>query len=305
MSFVTVENVRKTFEDVVALDRLSVSVEKGELFGFIGPDGAGKSTLFRILATVMVPDEGKATVMNYDTVHDYRQIRQVIGYMPGHFSLYTDLSVEENLQFFARIYGTNIEEYYDWIKDIYEQIAPFKDRLVGDLSGGMKQKLALSCALIHKPAFLLLDEPTFGVDAVSRREFWEVLKRLKSEGLTIIVSTPYMDEASLCDRIALMQEGQLLAVDQPEIITAQFENILYAVAGSPRYRTLQQVRSWDETLRAYPFGERLHLVTKNTIDTGQLKQRLESSGISEVTIESVAPTIEDEFIALMGGYHGK
>lgn len=304
MSIVEVKNVRKTFEDVVALDRLSVSIEKGEIFGFIGPDGAGKSTLFRILATVMVPNEGEATMLDYDTVRDYRAIRQHIGYMPGRFSLYPDLSVEENLQFFASIYGTNIEEHYEWIKDIYDQIAPFKKRRADALSGGMKQKLALSCSLIHQPDILLLDEPTTGVDAVSRREFWQVLKRLKNEGLTIIVSTPYMDEASQCDRVALMQEGRLMAVDTPDAITEKFEKPLYSVAGTPRYFTLQQVRSWKETVRAYPFGERLHLVTHGPADTAELVSRLEQKGISDVAMDVAKPTIEDTFIALMEHHHG-
>ncbi|HKI45302.1 MAG TPA: ABC transporter ATP-binding protein [Balneolales bacterium] len=304
MSIIEVHNVRKTFESIVALDKMNVSVEKGEIFGFIGPDGAGKSTLFRILATLMVPDEGKATMMDYDTVKDYREIRQHIGYMPGRFSLYTDLSVEENLRFFAHIYGTNIEEHYDWIKDIYDQIAPFKKRRAGDLSGGMKQKLALSCALIHKPDVLLLDEPTTGVDAVSRREFWQVLQRLKNEGLTIVVSTPYMDEASQCDRVALIQDGHLMAVDTPLSITRKFEKPLYAVAGTPRYFTLQQVRSWGETVRAYPFGERLHLVTDEPADTEELIRRLEMVGITDVVMDSASPTIEDAFIALMEHHHG-
>ena len=304
MSIIEVTNVRKTFESIVALDKMNVTVEKGEIFGFIGPDGAGKSTLFRILATLMVPDEGEATMMGLDTVKDYRDIRQHIGYMPGRFSLYTDLSVEENLQFFASIYGTNIEEHYDWIKDIYDQIAPFKKRRAGDLSGGMKQKLALSCSLIHKPDILLLDEPTTGVDAVSRREFWQVLHRLKNEGLTIVVSTPYMDEASQCDRVALVQDGHLMAIDTPSSITQKFEKPLYAIAGTPRYFTLQQVRSWGETVRAYPFGERLHLVTNEPADTEELVRRLEMVGITDVVMDSASPTIEDAFIALMEHHHG-
>lgn len=304
MSIIEVNHVRKTFESIVALDKMNVSVEKGEIFGFIGPDGAGKSTLFRILATLMVPDEGEATMMGYDTVKDYREIRQHIGYMPGRFSLYTDLSVEENLQFFARIYGTDIEEHYDWIKDIYDQIAPFKKRRAGDLSGGMKQKLALSCSLIHKPDVLILDEPTTGVDAVSRREFWQVLQRLKNEGLTIVVSTPYMDEASQCDRVALIQDGHLMAVDTPSSITQKFEKSLYAISGTPRYFTLQQVRSWEETVRAYPFGERLHLVTNEPADTEEFVRRLEEAGVTDVLMDSASPTIEDAFIALMEHHHG-
>ncbi len=299
MSIISVNEIRKSFGKTVALDAVSVSVEKGELFGFIGPDGGGKSTLFRILATVMVPDEGEVAVMGWDTVRDYREIRRHIGYMPGRFSLYTDLSVQENLQFFARIYGTDITEHYEWIKDIYDQIAPFRNRRAGDLSGGMKQKLALSCALIHHPDVLLLDEPTTGVDAVSRQEFWQVLQRLKKEGLTIVVSTPYMDEAAQCDRIALLQEGHLLAVDTPAGITGEFGQPLYSVAGTPRYATLRHVRSWNETSRVYPFGERLHLVTHRPVDTADLVHRLEGREISDVAVDPAEPTIEDAFIALM------
>lgn len=303
MSIVSVNNIRKTFGDTVALDSVSVAIDKGELFGFIGPDGAGKSTLFRILATLMVPEEGKVTVMDYDTIRDYQHIRRHIGYMPGRFSLYSDLSVEENLQFFARIYGTDIEEHYEWIKDIYDQIAPFKTRRAGDLSGGMKQKLALSCSLIHRPDILLLDEPTTGVDAVSRREFWQVLHRLTGEGLTVIVSTPYMDEAGQCDRVALIQEGRLMATDKPNAIAKLNNEPVFAVSGTPRYKTLLEVRSWKETRRAYPFGERLHLVAGKNADMEQLKTKLGKAGIKGITVEQVDPTIEDTFIALMEGAH--
>lgn len=298
MSIITVNNVSKSFGDIRALDSISVRIDKGELFGFIGPDGAGKSTLFRIMATLMVPDEGNAMMMDLNTVNDFQQIRRHIGYMPGRFSLYSDLSVEENLQFFASIYGSDIESHYEWIKDIYDQIAPFKKRRAGDLSGGMKQKLALSCALIHQPDILLLDEPTTGVDAVSRREFWQVLHRLTGEGLTVVVSTPYMDEAGQCDRVALIQEGKLMAVDTPETIAERSKEPIYAVSGTPRYKTLLMARTWEGTRRAYPFGEYLHLVTRES-DTSQLAAYLEESGISDITIKAVKPTIEDTFIALM------
>ena len=214
---VQAENIIKTYDkkSILALDDVSFSVEEGELFGFIGPDGAGKTSLFRLITTMLLPDSGKMQVMGYDIDKEYQQIRNQIGYMPGKFSLYQDLSVEENLSFFATIFNTTIEENYHLIKDIYQQIETFKKRRAGALSGGMKQKLALSCALIHKPKLLILDEPTTGVDAVSRKEFWQMLQNLKREGISIIVATPYMDEASLCDRIALIQKGKIMSINTP------------------------------------------------------------------------------------------
>ena len=212
---VIIEHVSKAYNTTHAIEDISLSIGKGELFGFIGPDGAGKTTLIRILTTLLLPDKGNATVEGFDTVKDYKKIRQIVGYMPGRFSLYQDLSVEENLNFFASIFKTSIKENYHLIKDIYKQIEPFKDRPAGKLSGGMKQKLALCCALIHKPVVLFLDEPTTGVDAVSRKEFWDMLDKLKKENITILVSTPYMDEASRCDRVALMQEGKILKCGYP------------------------------------------------------------------------------------------
>ena len=228
---ISIENISKTYNKgtVTALKSISFSIQTGELFGLIGPDGAGKSTLFRILTTLLLADRGIATVNGHDVVKDYRQIRNRVGYMPGRFSLYQDLTVEENLEFFATIFGTTIRENYDLIKDIYIQIEPFKNRRAGALSGGMKQKLALCCALIHKPEVLFLDEPTTGVDVVSRKEFWEMLKRLKAQGITILVSTPYMDEANLCDRIALIQKGEILSIDTPAQIIHSFPVPLYAI----------------------------------------------------------------------------
>src|SRR5436190_9993218 len=225
MQSVVVENIIKTYgkkKEVAALSDVSFNVEQGELFGIIGPDGAGKTSLFRILTTLLLADSGTATVDGFDVVKDYKSIRNRVGYMPGKFSLYPDLSVEENLNFFATIFNTSIKENYDLIKDIYIQIEPFKDRKAGKLSGGMKQKLALSCALIHRPSVLFLDEPTTGVDAVSRKEFWEMLKGLKKQGITILVSTPYMDEANLCDRVALIQSGKILTVDTPVNIVESY-----------------------------------------------------------------------------------
>src|SRR5690606_25941223 len=220
MKSVTLQNITKTYNKgkVLAVDDVSLTIDKGELFGLIGPDGAGKTSIFRILTTVLLADKGTASVDGFDVVKDYQAIRNRIGYMPGKFSLYQDLTVKENLSFFATLFGTSIEENYGLIKDIYEQIKPFNDRRAGKLSGGMKQKLALCCALIHKPEVLFLDEPTTGVDVVSRREFWEMLKKLKQQGITILVSTSYMDEAVLCERIALIQNGRIMSVDTPQNI---------------------------------------------------------------------------------------
>src|SRR5215471_108504 len=233
---VVVSDVVKTYgkkKDVVtALTGISFEVKRGEIFGIIGPDGAGKTSLFRILTTLLLPDGGSATVDGFDVVKDYREIRNRVGYMPGKFSLYQDLTVEENLNFFATIFNTTIQENYDLVKEIYSQIEPFKNRRAGKLSGGMKQKLALSCALIHRPSVLFLDEPTTGVDAVSRKEFWEMLRRLKEQGITILVSTPYMDEAELCDRVALIQSGKILTINTPGGIIDGFKKPLLAARAS-------------------------------------------------------------------------
>ena len=255
---VQINEISKSYGSVKALDNISLSAGKGELFGFIGPDGSGKTTLFRILTTLLIPDEGKAIVEGFDTVKEYKKIRQIVGYMPGRFSLYQDLSVEENLKFFASIFKTTIKENYHLIKEIYQQIEPFKTRPAGKLSGGMTQKLALCCALIHKPVVLFLDEPTTGVDAVSRKEFWDMLGRLKAENITILVSTPYMDEASRCDRVALIQEGKILSVDTPAGIVSSYENPLLAVKAANMYRLLFDVQEFSGTIRAYRSGEYIH-----------------------------------------------
>src|SRR5690349_6341223 len=260
---VVADNLVKTYgkkkDSIHALRGISFAVGKGELFGIIGPDGAGKTSLFRILTTLLLADSGNASVDGFDVVKDYREIRNRVGYMPGKFSLYQDLTVEENLDFFATIFNTSISENYDLIRDIYSQIEPFKDRRAGKLSGGMKQKLALSCALIHRPRVLFLDEPTTGVDAVSRKEFWEMLNRLKEKGITILVSTPYMDEASLCDRVALMQEGRLLSIDSPIGVIQSFRHPLLAVKGIGMFDLLNQIKKSDEILEVYPFGEFHHV----------------------------------------------
>src|SRR5258706_2681963 len=259
MNSIIVENIRKTYgkkkAQIIALDKISFEVKPGELFGIIGPDGAGKTSLFRVLTTLLLADSGTATVDGLDVVKDYKTIRQRVGYMPGRFSLYQDLSVAENMEFFATIFNTSIEKNYDLVKEIYSQIEPFRDRRAGKLSGGMKQKLALSCALIHRPSVLFLDEPTTGVDAVSRKEFWEMLKRLKQQDITILVSTPYMDEAGLCDRIALIQAGKILSIDKPGNIVQAYPEKLYGIRSASMYNLLHDLRSYANTLSCYAFGE--------------------------------------------------
>lgn len=299
---VDVRNLIKNYGDTKALKGISFSVEKGELFGFIGPDGAGKTTLFRILATLILPDSGSATVEGYEVVKDYRKIRQIIGYMPGRFSLYQDLTVEENLRFFATIFGTTIEENYDLVKDIYSQIEPFKTRKAGKLSGGMKQKLALSCALIHKPEVLFLDEPTTGVDAVSRQEFWEMLKRLKDQGITIVVSTPYMDEASLCDRVALIQDGSIMQISTPDAVVEAYPMGLFSVTSKDIYRLLQDLQRLPHAHSVFAFGQAAHLsYEKGTLSKEDVTGYLHGAGHQEVKINQVRPTIEDCFMELMQG----
>ena len=283
---------------VQALQGISFEVSKGEIFGIIGPDGAGKTSLFRILTTLLLPDSGMATVDEFDVVKDYKEIRNRVGYMPGRFSLYTDLTVEENLEFFATIFKTTVHENYDLIKDIYSRIEPFKDRRAGKLSGGMKQKLALSCALIHRPSVLFLDEPTTGVDAVSRKEFWEMLKRLKSQNITILVSTPYMDEASLCDRVALLQTGKILSINTPQGITNEFKKPIIAARASNMFHLLNDLKRFKETEDAYPFGEYHHAVMKKDFNEEALKNYLQQTN-KEVELKKVEANIEDCFISLM------
>ncbi|MDD5571533.1 MAG: ABC transporter ATP-binding protein [Bacteroidales bacterium] len=296
---IKVENISKNYDKVVALDNISFEINKGELFGFIGPDGAGKTTLFRILTTLLIPDKGIATVEELDVVKDYKKLRKILGYMPGRFSLYQDLSVEENLKFYATIFNTTIEENYHLIKDIYSQIEPFKKRRAGKLSGGMKQKLALSCAMIHKPEVLILDEPTTGVDAVSRKEFWEMLKKLKESGITIVVSTPYMDEASLCDRVALMQNGKIFSIDRPQNITKQFNRTLIAIRSNQMYKLINDLRGLENTYSVYPFGDFLHYTSKeNKINANELFEFLKKNEHKDVEIKEIEANVEDCFIEL-------
>ena len=299
---VVADNLVKVYgkkkETVHALRGISFTVTQGELFGIIGPDGAGKTSLFRILTTLLLADGGTATIDGFDVVKDYKEIRNRVGYMPGKFSLYQDLTVEENLEFFATIFKTTISENYDLIKDIYSQIEPFKDRRAGKLSGGMKQKLALSCALIHRPSVLFLDEPTTGVDAVSRKEFWEMLKRLKQQNITILVSTPYMDEASLCDRVALLQSGSILSINTPGGIISEFKKPIIAARALNMLHLLNALKNFDRTKDAYPFGEYHHAVMEDDFSEEALKNFLLKTN-EGLVIKKTEPDIEDCFMALM------
>jgi ABC-type multidrug transport system ATPase subunit len=300
MQTVIVDKLSKSYNKIPALHDISFGVDKGEIFGFIGPDGAGKTSLFRILVTLLLPDGGKASVLGLDVVKDYKKIRQKVGYMPGKFSLYQDLTVEENLTFFATIFSTTIQENYHLIKDIYSQIEPFKDRRAGALSGGMKQKLALSCALIHKPEVLFLDEPTTGVDAVSRKEFWEMLKSLKKAGITIVVSTPYMDEASLCDRVALIQNGNILKIDKPDLITAGFGKKLIALRSSDIHKLMADLNNIPECESVFLFGQYVHYTAKeNKVEVKELEKHLLSLGHDQLEVKEIDPNIEDCFMSLM------
>ena len=296
---ISVKNISKKYKTVLALQNITFEVQEGELFGLIGPDGAGKTTLFRLLTTLLIPNEGSATVANYDIVKQVKEIRNSVGYMPGKFSLYQDLTIAENLAFFATIFGTTIEENYDLIEDIYVQIEPFKNRRAGALSGGMKQKLALCCALIHKPKVLFLDEPTTGVDPVSRKEFWEMLKRLKQKGITILVSTPYMDEASLCDRIALIQKGKILKIDSPDAIVKAYEKTIYEVATNQMHNLILDLKEFPSQYSVFAFGEFMHYIDKNdTFETETLRAYLHKKGHQNISIRKATPTIEDVFMDL-------
>ncbi|MEP6999885.1 MAG: ABC transporter ATP-binding protein [bacterium] len=306
---VEVRALTKRFDKVVALDELTFDVAQGELFGLVGPDGAGKSTLFRILTTLVLPDAGSATVLGFDVARDLWDIRSRVGYMPGGFSLYPDLSVAENLEFFAAVFGTTVEEGYELIAPVYKQLEQFRDRRADALSGGMKQKLALSCALVHRPEILLLDEPTTGVDAVSRREFWDQLATLKASGLTIVVSTPYMDEAMRCDRVALVHGGRILEIDAPAAIGSGFERPLFAVYGADRYGLLKILRAYPEAASVCLFGDSLHFTAQKQVQVlrsaqddsvAELTAYLHANGHADARVEPIAAGIEDSFMALMG-----
>jgi ABC-type multidrug transport system ATPase subunit len=312
MAAIHIEGLRKTYDGgkVQALRGLDLRVDSGELFGLIGPDGAGKTSLLRILATLLLPEAGSARIGEWDVVQHYALIRRNVGYMPGRFSLYQDLTVRENLAFFASVFKTRIEDNYELIRDIFVQLEPFQDRRAGALSGGMKQKLALSCALIHRPRLLLLDEPTTGVDAVSRREFWDMLHHIRSQGITVVVSTPYMNEANRCDRVALMQDGQVMAIDTPAGIVDSFRQPLWALRHPRLYPLLLALRRHPLAGSVHPFGENLHLTLQPDAppDLAPVLAQLAAEGFAEVDARRIAPEIEDCFMALMtanrpGGAH--
>ncbi|MEM6320404.1 MAG: ABC transporter ATP-binding protein [Bacteroidota bacterium] len=299
MAAIQVNAINKSFGTTQALSDINLEVAEGELFGLIGPDGAGKSTLFKILTSLLIPDAGEAKVAGFHTVKEYKKIRKIIGYMPGRFSLYQDLSVEENLNFFATIFGTTVKANYHLIEEIYTQLEPFKKRRAGKLSGGMKQKLALCCALVHQPVVLFLDEPTTGVDSVSRAEFWDMLQRLKSKGITILVSTPYMDEASLCERVALIQAGKILTIDTPTNVAQSYQKPLFAVRSQQPYQLLKDLRAQSFTEKVEPFGEFLHLTTNGKVTEASIAAFLRNEGHQDVEIKPTESTIEDVFLDLM------
>lgn len=300
MKTVEAETITKKYGEDVALRDASFHADRGEILGFIGPDGAGKTTLFRILVTLLTADSGRARILGFDTVKDYRSIRKCVGYMPGKFSLYQDLTVEENLNFFATIFGTTVGENYHLIRDIYIQIEPFRKRRAGALSGGMKQKLALSCALIHKPEVLFLDEPTTGVDAVSRKEFWEMLQNLKSSGITILVSTPYMDEAKLCDRVALIQSGAIMQIDTPDDIISGFGRTVFSVESERTHHLIRDLEALPQCESAYPFGQSVHFMTHGDLaDEEGVREYLRIKGHTAAQLHAIVPDIEDCFIYLM------
>jgi ABC-type multidrug transport system ATPase subunit len=294
-------DIGKTFGSTQALNDITFTVDESEIFGLIGPDGAGKTTLFRIIATLLRPDKGEMKVLGLDCVDGFKELRKNIGYMPGRFSLYQDLTVEENLNFYATVFGTTVQKNYDLISDIYSHIEPFKNRLAGKLSGGMKQKLALSCALIHKPKLLILDEPTTGVDAVSRSEFWTMLAKLRQHNITIIVSTPYMDEAMRCDRVALIQNGTLLSVAAPQKIRDSFSKKLFMIKAGEKFKLITALRQYPDTMTAYPFGDSVHVTFKDDRINDSLFKFLNEAGLKNVTAEETKAGIEDRFLELMEG----
>ncbi len=299
LSVIHAQGIEKRFGATTALHPVTFEVKPGELFGFIGPDGAGKTTLFRIITTLLLPDAGEMQVMGFDCRKEYREIRKNIGYMPGRFSLYLDLSVEENIRFYARVFGTTLEENYELVSDIFSHLEPFSRRLAGKLSGGMKQKLALCCALIHRPSLLILDEPTTGVDAVSRAEFWHMLGKLKAHNITVVVSTPYMNEATLCDRVALIRNGNILSVDTPQKITAGFSKPLFKVKSAEKHRLITAIKNYPGTLTAWPFGEYVHITLKDDQQAEPLILFLKEQGITDATITETVAGIEDRFLELI------
>lgn len=299
MTSISAENIVMNYGNVKALDAVSLKVEKGELFGLIGPDGAGKTSFIMILSTLLLANSGTAEIEGMDVVKQYQNIRRQIGYMPGKFSLYQDLTVEENLNFYASIFGTTLEENYDLIKDIYKQIEPFKKRRAGKLSGGMKQKLALSCALIHKPKVLFLDEPTRGVDPVSRQDLWDMLQSLKKDNITILVSTAYMEEALLCDRISLMDHGKILATNSPDGLISDFKKPLYAIRSGNSFKIIKKLKAYEHANSVYPFGDWVHYTDqRDTIDPSEIKSYLENNDTVNVEIKQIKASVEDCYMSL-------
>jgi len=296
---ITFDQVVKRYGDELAVNRATFTMERGELFGLIGPDGAGKSSIMRMLVTLVLPDEGVITFDGHNVVGDYRYVRRNVGYMPGNFSLYVDLTVEENLTFFAQVFGSSIEENYHLIADIYDQLKPFKDRRAGALSGGMKQKLALCCALIHSPLALILDEPTTGVDAVSRAEFWEMLRRLTDKGITIVVSTPYLEEAALCDRVGLINGGRLMQIDTIDGIVASYDHRLWKVDAANNRQALDVLRRHPAARAAYPYRTSVMMSTDDDLSAADLLRYLEHAGVQGATVAAGTPDIEDRFMDLM------
>jgi ABC-type multidrug transport system ATPase subunit len=297
---IQINNVSKSYDRIKAVNDVSLEIKKGILFGLIGPDGAGKTTLFRLITTLLVPDKGDISVFDFDTVKNFRSIRQFTGYMPGRFSLYPDLTVNENLTFYATIFSTIVEQNYEIIKPVFKFLEPFKNRLARNLSGGMKQKLALCCALIHNPKVLVLDEPTTGVDAVSRKEFWETLNELRNTGMTILVSTPYMDEASKCDRVALIQDGKVMSEDSPSSILSQYKYPLFGIRTANRSSAINRMRGIKGIRRAYLFGHSIHVVLDPGLDKEWLKSRMKEADITELQVVRIQPDFEDCFIDAVG-----
>jgi ABC-type multidrug transport system ATPase subunit len=302
---VQARGLTRRFGETVALQEVSFEVGQGELYGVIGPDGAGKTTLFRILVTLLLPDAGTALVLGRDVVKDLWNLRKRIGYMPGRFSLYPDLSVLENLTFFAALFDTTVAEARATIAPIWVQLEQFSNRRAGALSGGMKQKLALCCALVHRPEILFLDEPTTGVDAVSRKEFWDLLARLRADGLPIVVSTPYMDEAVRCDRVSLMQGGRLLATDRPAEIERRYPRPLFAVRGQDVLGLLSALRRFPHAAAVWPFGESVHYTDARPdapadLILRELGTHIREEGMNEAAIQSIPAGIEDAFMWYMG-----
>jgi len=293
---IAIKDISKNYGEVKALKKTNLIVEQGEIFGLLGPDGAGKTTLLRLISTLLLPDTGTITINSIDVVKNYTKIRHILGYMPGKFSLYQDLTILENLEFFATIFGTTIEANYDLIKDIYSQIEPFKNRRAGKLSGGMKQKLALCCALIHKPEVLILDEPSTGVDPVSRKEFWDILSKLKKLGITIMVSTPYMDEAMRCDRVGLMIDGEIIEIDTPSNIVLNFKTSIFAAKANNMFDLLNDIRNFKDTDTCYTFGEYLHIILKPNVDYKDIQTWLKSKEYLNLEFNKIEPTIEDCFM---------